>query len=280
MKISVVNLIIKWLWLLSVARSGSAQNSSELEFSENYKQMLSESSSILDLLNDSAEVVDEDESKTNGLKFDDFVSKKELENSLGFGSKVNDSFMNVYKVPKSKNKKTISTVKHSSIKNDAIVNDFNSESLFAFNDGNLSSYDTYFHAFQHLFDHSRWNANSFRLDISKTCFKDVQIYLNALTLSVEWSLKMSDASGRYRGLFFFDNAYWLGSKEFCEDIDSEYREVESMPQLQFFVVTYLAMLQPVNHKVNFLIAFSHAKHYARMSLPLSHADGAFARVTF
>jgi hypothetical protein len=74
-------------------------------------------------------------------------------------------------------------------------------------------------------------------------------------VSADWALKVSDASGRYRGMFFFDNSYWLGSKEFCEDIDSEYREIEAMPKLQFFVVTYLAMLQPVNHKVNFIIAF-------------------------
>lgn len=256
MKISVVRLTIIWLWsLLVVASIGNAQNNSKsdtgLDFNENYKQMLTESSSVLDLLNDSAEIVDDDESKISELKFDDFVSRKELEKSIGFGPKVNDSFINVYKVPKSKNKKTISTVKHSSIKNDAVINDFNSEPLFAFSDGNLSNYDTYFHAFQHLFDHSRWNANTFRLDIAKTCLKDVQTYLNALSVSEDWALKVSDASGRYRGMFFFDNSYWLGSKEFCGDIDNEYKESKAIPQLQFFVITYHALLQPVNHKVNF-----------------------------
>lgn len=259
MKKSLIFLTIKCFWLLSITNQGHAQNSSEsdagLKFSENYKQMLTESSSELDLLNDSAEVVDEDESKTGGLKFDDFVSQKELKSSIGFGPKINDTFKNVFKV--AKNKKTISTIKHSSIKNDAVINDFNSESLFSFSDGNMSDYDTYFHAFQHLFDHSRWNPNAFRLDIGKTCLKDVQTYLNALSTSQDWAIKVSDASGRYRGMFYFDNFYWLGSKEFCGEVNRENEGNGAVPQMKFFVINFLAILEPVNHMVRFKVAFSH-----------------------
>lgn len=266
----VVAFFVKSLWLVLIAviicidkASVSAQqikNSSEsgtgLQFSDNYKQMLTDSSSELDLLNDSAEVLDDDAlsssitDKNSGLKFDDFVPEKELKNSIGYGPLKNDSFMNVYKVPKSKNKKTISTVKHSSIKNEPVMNDFNSEFLFAVNDGNLTTYDTYFHAFTHLFDHNKWIPNTFSLDVNKACLKDVQIYLNALHISIPWAVKVSDASGRYRGLFYFDNVYWLGSKQFCEEINYAEQSNEAVPMLQFFVVKFIVKIETINLKVN------------------------------
>lgn len=209
----------------------------------------SELGSSIDLLNNSAEVLDDDDELR--LKFDDFVPQKELQKSIGFAPQ-NDSNANVFKVPKSKIKKTISVVKHSSIKNEPIINDFNSEFLFAVNDGNLTNYDTYFHAFTHLFDHNKWNTNTFSLDISKACLRDVQIYLNALHISTDWALKVSDASGRYRGLFYFENAYWLGSKQFCDEIDDEAkRSNKVIPRLQFFVVKYVVKMEPINHKVSF-----------------------------
>lgn len=232
-----------------------SESGTGLQFSDNYKQMLTESSSELDLLNDSAEVIDDDASssvtdKNSGLKFDDFVPEKELKKSIGYGPLPNDSFVNVYKVPKSKSKKTISTIKHSSIKNEPIINDFNSELLFAVNDGNLTTYDTYFHAFTHLFDHNKWNANTFSLDVNKPCLKDVQIYLNALHMSLPWAVKVSDASGRYRGQFYFENAYWLGSKQFCEEINYVEQNNEAVPQLQFFVVKFIVKIETINLKVN------------------------------
>lgn len=30
---------------------------------------------------------------------------------------------------------------------------------------------------------------------------------------------VSDSSGRYRGQFIFGNVFWMGSKEFCQDVN-------------------------------------------------------------
>lgn len=226
----------------------------ELKFDENYKKLLSESSSDLDIKNDSAEVIDEDkgftlDSKKNGLKFDDFVSKKELEESLGDDEKSLDTaFINVFKVPKTKTKKTFSA-KHSSIKNEPVINDFNSELLFALNEENFTSYETYFHAFTHLYDHNKWNVNMFSINIGKMCLRDMKTYLNDLRLSKNWAVKVSDASGRYRGQFFFENSFWVGSKQFCYEINEEYKN-EGIPELQFFVFKFVMKLEPVRKKVS------------------------------
>lgn len=228
-----------------------------MKFNDNYKNILSDSSSTdLDILNDSSEVTDKNDelSRDVALKFDDFVSKKELELSLEDGRKMlESSLMNVFKVPKSKTKKTLSS-RHSSIKNEPIVNDFNSELLFSVNDGNLTDYETYFHAFTLLFDHSRWNVNSFSLAINKACLKDVQTYLNDLSLSKDWALMASDTSGRYRGQFYFDNAFWMGSKQFCYEVNYEFND--KIPELQFFVFKFLIKMEPVYHKVREQIIFS------------------------
>lgn len=240
----------------SIVATHGVQNISEsgLKFSDNYKKLLSESSSELDIKNDSSEVVDEDDSltfdgKKNGLKFDDFVPQKELQKSPNDDKKsIDTSFINVFKVPKSKTKKTLST-KHSSMKNEPVINDFNSELLFAVNDENLTSYDTYFHAFTHLYDHNKWDVNTFSIDISKSCLRDMKIYLNDLRLSRDWAVKVCDASGRYRGAFFFENSFWVGSKEFCYEINDEHRS-EGVPDLQFFVFKFTVKLEPVKHKVS------------------------------
>lgn len=217
------------------------------KFNENYKKVLSDSSGNLDLLNDSAEVDDDGlslDGKKSGLKFDDFVSQKELSDDKISSNGNESSFINVFRVPKSKTKKTLSS-KHSSIKNEPVINDFNSELLFSIgNDENLTNYNSYFEAFTSMFDHNKWNINTFEHDISKPCLKDVQIYLNDLSLSKDWAVKVSDASGRYRGLFFFENTFWLGNKQFCYDIN-----YEKKPQLYFFVFKLLIKLEPVIHKV-------------------------------
>ncbi|KAL7036067.1 hypothetical protein ACKWTF_008679 [Chironomus riparius] len=242
----------------SIVATHGTQNISEsdkvsgLKFSNNYKRLLSESSSDLDIKNDSSEVVDEDDSltfdgKKNGLKFDDFVSQKELQKSPNDDKKsIDTSFINVFKVPKSKMKKTLST-KHSSMKNEPVINDFNSELLFTVNDENLTNYDTYFHAFTHLYDHNKWDVNTFSIGISKSCLRDMKIYLNDLRLSKDWAVKVCDASGRYRGAFFFENSFWVGSKEFCYETNDEYLS-EGIPELQFFVYKFTVKLEPVKHK--------------------------------
>lgn len=44
----------------------------------------------------------------------------------------------------------------------------------------------------------------------------------------------SDASGRYRGQFLFDNNHWLGSMIICDEL----AKIDEM-ELNFFVVTTL-----------------------------------------
>lgn len=245
--------------IVALKNTSESDNVSGLKFANNYKKLLSESTSDLDIQNDSSEVVDEDDEltfdgKKNGLKFDDFVSRKELEKSLSDDKKSTETtFVNVFKVPKSKTKKTLST-KHSSMKNEPVINDFNSELLFAVNDENLTSFDTYFHAFTHLYDHNKWNVNTFSIDISKSCLRDMKIYLNDLRLSRDWAVKVSDASGRYRGQFFFENSFWVGSMEYCYETLNEYKS-DGIPQLQFFLFKFIVKLEPVSHKVRISIGF-------------------------
>ncbi|KAG5682446.1 hypothetical protein PVAND_011798 [Polypedilum vanderplanki] len=247
----LLQVIYLWL-LLAKTQAGNiitpnAHGSSESKsLKVNYKKLFSDSPSDLDLdiLNDSSEIIDD--SKEIALNFDDFVSQKELSASIKDNEtsfKTNGA--NVFKVPKTKMKKTIAS-KHSSIKNEPFINDFNSELLFAIKDDNLTGYDTYFHAFTHLYDHNKWNINSFSFDITKTCLKDVKKYLNDLKLSRDWALKVNDASGKYRGLFFFENSFWLGSKQYCYEINNEF--ANDIPSLQFFVVKISIKLEPVNKK--------------------------------
>ncbi|CRK99548.1 CLUMA_CG012865, isoform A [Clunio marinus] len=94
-----------------------------------------------------------------------------------------------------------------------------------------------FHAFTQLFDHFMWNIGSFKTLLNGKCFNDVQIYLNELKMSTAWGLRISDASGRYRGQFFFLNDFWLGSKQFCYNINNEFKNSvnKKYPLLQFFV---------------------------------------------
>jgi hypothetical protein len=247
--------------VLTAATSESEKNilsegllTNSQRFSDKYKNILGDSSTNLDLINDSAEILDNNDEKKdelsfgdsikNGLKFDDFVAPKELETikKSSYGELTGSA--NVFKVPKSKTKKTLST-RHSSLKNEATLNDFNSELLFALeNDGNFSNYHSYFHAFTQLFDHNKWNINSFEHEVSSACLKDVQTYLNDLSLSIDSAVKVSDASGRYRGLYYFENSFWLGSKQYCEELIRD-----KVYNLQFFVIKLLIKLEPVTHKV-------------------------------
>jgi hypothetical protein len=50
-------------------------------------------------------------------------------------------------------------------------------------------------------------------------------------------------------MFFFDNDYWLGSKQFCYEINREYKGVGNVPEMQFFVVKMIARISPVINKV-------------------------------
>jgi hypothetical protein len=58
---------------------------------------------------------------------------------------------------------------------------------------------------------------------------------------------------RYRGLFYFENDYWLGSKQFCYEVNYEYRNAKNIPEMQFFVTKVIAKISPVIKKVKLKI---------------------------
>jgi hypothetical protein len=61
---------------------------------------------------------------------------------------------------------------------------------------------------------------------------------------------MNEIFFRYRGLFFFDNDYWLGSKQFCYEVNAEHKDVGNVPEMLFFVVKIIAKISPVMKKVS------------------------------
>ena len=244
---------------------------------DDYRMLLGERSSIEDLLNDSAEVMDsplnsdaEDglggglsilqNSGFGGTRFDEFVLPDELPQNTGtIKPKVEDfSNKNIYKVPKSKTKKAPTmNVKSMSSKSDTrkhYVNDFNSEKLTSNlekNKTHLGTYNNYFQAFTSLYEHNLWNAEALTHFISKDCLSDLTFYLQSLKESKEWALKTTDSSGRYQGQYFFGNDYWLGSKTFCKEVNYMNGHTNpEIPQMYFFVAKILVKLEPVFHKVS------------------------------
>lgn len=110
---------------------------------------------------------------------------------------------NISKVPKTFRKRTLS-VPPKPASNFSAVNDISIAK------SSTTSFEHNFHALTRLFDHSIWNSNSFEKNMTRGCAKDISLYLKDLKDHANWALKVSDASGRYRGLFFFENDYWLG----------------------------------------------------------------------
>ncbi|XP_055548848.1 O-acyltransferase like protein isoform X2 [Wyeomyia smithii] len=79
--------------------------------------------------------------------------------------------------------------------------------------------ESMFHLFTELYDHHLWNTTTYRHKLSYDCAVDMDIYLEQLRQQRNWALQVSDSSGRYAGLSFFGNDFWLGSKSFCEEIN-------------------------------------------------------------
>ncbi|XP_055693335.1 nose resistant to fluoxetine protein 6 [Lutzomyia longipalpis] len=72
-----------------------------------------------------------------------------------------------------------------------------------------------------LFNHNQWKVENISREISPKCQGDVGVYLSELKLGRAWALKVSDSSGRYRGQFLFGNLFWMGSKQYCHDMNNE-----------------------------------------------------------
>lgn len=214
---------------IMVAASNASHAKTGLPFDENYETLLNgKASSDIDLLNDSAEVDDAIE------EFKEFALPKEMTRTP---AKKHQSFpfKNVYKVPK---KVTKSVPRAASLRSGHTVNDFNPEAFSLKENSNQS----YFHVFSNLYDHFMWSTSSL-MSLSEPCLSDMSLYLNELKHSTDWAIRASDASGRYRGLFFFDNDYWLGSKQFCYEINYQKR-TNDQPEMLFFVVEIVVKLLP------------------------------------
>lgn len=176
---------------------------------EKYAKMLSgESVDDLEILNDSAEVDD----SLGKWESNDFLLKgNSTESSL---KSVKTEMNNVFKVRKPKSEKRASFKK-------------------------AATGDKVFQELTHLFDHFYWRDFNSSSENALKCEDDMREYLMALRNGKKWAVQATDASGRYRGLFYFDNDYWLGSKQFCYEIKDS---TIGIPQLQFFVIRMLLKL--------------------------------------
>ncbi|XP_034234664.1 O-acyltransferase like protein isoform X2 [Thrips palmi] len=54
--------------------------------------------------------------------------------------------------------------------------------------------------------------------ITAECHRDMAEFFAARRRAHIWALKMSDASGKYGGGYFFGNSYWLGSQTMCSNL--------------------------------------------------------------
>lgn len=53
----------------------------------------------------------------------------------------------------------------------------------------------------------------------------------------------SDQSGRYRGMFFYGNEYWVGNEAFCREVNRQRMflsaaEQRQQPVMEFFMGTF------------------------------------------
>lgn len=54
--------------------------------------------------------------------------------------------------------------------------------------------------------------------ITGQCHSDMAEFFSARRRAHIWALKMSDASGKYGGGYFFGNTYWMGSQTMCSNL--------------------------------------------------------------
>lgn len=193
-------------------------NVDALNFDGKYKLLLSgDLASELDVLNDSSEIDEPTEHDIFSSDDDDFYKLQFPEKETTSKTPKESFKENIYKVPKTRNIKKFNMLKEN---NNFSVNSFEQ--------------------FTRLFDHFEWNLNNLNSsEISKMCVEDVQLYLNELRNSKEWAIRAVDASGRFRGLFFSENDFWLGSKDLCDEVNNINFGNRKIPRLEFFVMKIL-----------------------------------------
>lgn len=209
--------------------SGESEKSNA-NFDSKYKLLLSgDFPSALDLMNDSAEIDGPIEERDTLLSDDDdffklkFPEKDTKLSGLKFDRKSENQ--NIYKVPKTRTggKKFIPS---------------------SFANSTVNERPNYFKYFTHLYDHFTWNVDALNSSsLSKNCREDVQLYLNELDNEADWAVRSSDASGRFRGSFFFDNDFWIGSKDLCSEVNIDNVKNRRIPRMQFYIVKLLVKFE-------------------------------------
>ncbi|XP_063709140.1 uncharacterized protein LOC134837684 [Culicoides brevitarsis] len=104
-----------------------------------------------------------------------------------------------------------------------------------------------FHLFINMYDHHLWDAEKIKANVSDQCGKDMKNYLGKVRNGVPVALKASDSSGRYGGIYFFGNDFWMGSKTFCDEVNLESRElgqIERLPEMSFYMIKILVRMDP------------------------------------
>ncbi|CAG9765093.1 unnamed protein product [Ceutorhynchus assimilis] len=98
--------------------------------------------------------------------------------------------------------------------------------------------------FSGLFDQNQWN-NHLGVLKNQTCKRNMEFYIGKLKNGSSWAAKMYDASGRYNGLFFMGNDFWLGSKVLCQELQNNEANIEVPPfVLSYFVAKIRLSLSP------------------------------------
>lgn len=235
---------------ITVTSRHALKSNTSLRLDKNYATLENDSSDDLDLLNDSAEVDDTIATgSSTGFEIsgndDEIVLPKRWMEAPTVEPKQAGSKKNIFKVPKSRNKKTLPQSNMNSI---ALMN-YDDLSKNVNDESSHSSYKNYFHALASIYDHFLWNTSSFNT-VTRSCIKDVNLYITDLKAAKSWALKASDASGRYRGLFFSDNDYWLGSKKFCYEINHENENMIEIPRMKFFVIKIVLRFNASANKVS------------------------------
>ncbi|XP_025833291.1 nose resistant to fluoxetine protein 6 [Agrilus planipennis] len=105
-----------------------------------------------------------------------------------------------------------------------------------------------------LYNHHNWESRLHSVE-NINCRTDMRLYLNELNNGTTWAIKMNDASGRYDGLFFFGNDYWLGSSVHCSELTDPSGNPEVPPFPVHFFVAKVRMninekLTPVTRQLN------------------------------
>lgn len=104
-----------------------------------------------------------------------------------------------------------------------------------------------FHLFINLYDHHLWDSEKIKWNVTEQCGKDMKNYLMKLRNGKPIALKASDSSGRYGGIYFFGNDFWMGSSQFCEEVNFENQQLGSLdrvPNMGFYMIKILVRMEP------------------------------------